>query len=222
MVSACPIFRSGISQTTRALYPKRRVIALETMESAIGASDLRAGGGVLIFADTNRPDKPFLQFNLLTAARDLANQVIALAVSNSVPYARLLHQIGVARVLDLSVSPAQLKDAVDAVERSDAIDPRGKESKPQLSSNGLLSAKENLVLEGICQGLSLKAIALNAHISPKTVSTYKNRVMAKLNVDTNAELLRLGVLIVAVSQYLTSLSAHRSVSRSGGGLRVRS
>jgi len=57
-----------------------------------------------------------------------------------------------------------------------------------------LSAKEGEVLVGILKGKSLKVIAAEMKVSAKTVSTYKSRIMAKLNVDTNAQLVMYGML----------------------------
>ncbi|MEW6704458.1 MAG: response regulator transcription factor [Pseudomonadota bacterium] len=53
-----------------------------------------------------------------------------------------------------------------------------------------LSARELQVLERIVAGLSLGSIADELRLSPKTVSTHKMRLMHKLGVATNAELLK--------------------------------
>ena len=45
----------------------------------------------------------------------------------------------------------------------------------------------------ILQGRPLTYIAKELSISPKTVSTYKNRIMVKLNIDNNAELVIKGM-----------------------------
>jgi len=57
----------------------------------------------------------------------------------------------------------------------------------------LLSERENQVLLQIASGKTLKAIARDLHLSPKTASTYKARVMEKLNLDSDAELVRYAV-----------------------------
>lgn len=53
-----------------------------------------------------------------------------------------------------------------------------------------LSPREQQILELICAGLALGEIADRLHLSPKTVSTHKMRLMHKLEVDSNAELLK--------------------------------
>jgi len=54
----------------------------------------------------------------------------------------------------------------------------------------LLSDRESQVLVRLASGKSLKAIAKELHLSPKTTSTYKTRVMQKLKLDSDAELVR--------------------------------
>jgi DNA-binding CsgD family transcriptional regulator len=61
-----------------------------------------------------------------------------------------------------------------------------------------LSPTERKVMRLILQGRPLKYIAHELSISPKTVSTYKSRIMAKLNIDNNTELLIQGMLLFGV------------------------
>lgn len=54
----------------------------------------------------------------------------------------------------------------------------------------ILSDREFAVLRGIGAGRSMKELAGGLGISPKTVSTYRTRILEKLGVKTNAELVR--------------------------------
>lgn len=53
-----------------------------------------------------------------------------------------------------------------------------------------LSERERDVMRLISQGLALRAIGLVLHLSPKTVSTYRARVLGKLQLANNTELVR--------------------------------
>ncbi|WP_042301229.1 LuxR C-terminal-related transcriptional regulator [Paraburkholderia kururiensis] len=55
---------------------------------------------------------------------------------------------------------------------------------------GLLSRREYQVLKLIAAGRTISDIARAFSLSVKTVSTHKTRLMRKLNVDNNAELMR--------------------------------
>jgi DNA-binding NarL/FixJ family response regulator len=57
----------------------------------------------------------------------------------------------------------------------------------------LLSSRESQVFVQLASGKSLKAIAKELKLSPKTASTYKTRVMQKLKVESDAELVRYAV-----------------------------
>jgi DNA-binding NarL/FixJ family response regulator len=61
-----------------------------------------------------------------------------------------------------------------------------------------LSPTERKVMRLILQGRPLKYIAHELSVSPKTVSTYKSRIMAKLNIDNNTELVIQGMLLFGV------------------------
>src|SRR6267154_1792695 len=54
----------------------------------------------------------------------------------------------------------------------------------------LLSDREGQVFFLLASGKTLKAIAKELHLSPKTASTYKTRIMQKLNLKSDAELIR--------------------------------
>lgn len=53
-----------------------------------------------------------------------------------------------------------------------------------------LSKRELAVMRLLGQGMALTAIGATLHVSPKTVSTYRTRLMEKLKLDNNAELTR--------------------------------
>jgi DNA-binding NarL/FixJ family response regulator len=53
-----------------------------------------------------------------------------------------------------------------------------------------LSEREFAVMRMIASGNSLVAIAQNLNISPKTVTTYRARVLEKLGLENNAALTR--------------------------------
>lgn len=58
-----------------------------------------------------------------------------------------------------------------------------------------LSLRERAVLELIAAGCTLTDIAISLAVSPKTVSTYKMRLMQKLAIDNNADLVRYAIYL---------------------------
>lgn len=63
-----------------------------------------------------------------------------------------------------------------------------------------LSERELQILEMIAAGLSLSEIAGQLYLSPKTISTHKMRLMQKLGIDSNADLIRYAARHGLVSQ----------------------
>lgn len=53
-----------------------------------------------------------------------------------------------------------------------------------------LSPREAEVMRLLSRGASVTAIAEQLHRSPKTISTYRSRILDKLGIDSNAELAR--------------------------------
>lgn len=60
----------------------------------------------------------------------------------------------------------------------------------ELLPHEALSERELQILKMIAGGAQLGRIADRLHLSPKTVSTYKMRLMEKLKIDNNADLIR--------------------------------
>lgn len=63
----------------------------------------------------------------------------------------------------------------------------GPEREP---AHGALSDREFEVLRSLAEGKTLKAIAARMAVSPKTVTTYRGRILQKLGLHSNAELVR--------------------------------
>jgi two-component system, NarL family, invasion response regulator UvrY len=63
--------------------------------------------------------------------------------------------------------------------------------KPQKNS---LSARELQVLHLVSEGKTINQIAEELSLSPKTISTYRERLLSKLNLKTTADLIRFGIM----------------------------
>jgi DNA-binding NarL/FixJ family response regulator len=64
------------------------------------------------------------------------------------------------------------------------------EREPEAAASSGLSEREQEVLRRLVAGKSIKIIGAEMDISPKTVSTYRARILEKLGLDSNAELVR--------------------------------
>jgi DNA-binding NarL/FixJ family response regulator len=77
------------------------------------------------------------------------------------------------------ISPALAEHLAEAVTRREA-------SQPLL----LLSDREFQVLQGLAAGKSLTQMGEDLSLSVKTISTYRSRLLEKLHLTNNSELVR--------------------------------
>lgn len=66
-------------------------------------------------------------------------------------------------------------------------------SQQTLASHETLSARERQVFMLLVRGMGINAISARLHISPKTVSTHKFRILQKMDLGTVSELVRYAV-----------------------------
>lgn len=89
----------------------------------------------------------------------------------------------------------ELRDAVRAVERGYSYFPLRQQMAigqtmpgEELDALGTLSNRELQVLRYLAQGVKVMDIAERMHVSNKTISTYKTRLLLKLNIGSMLEL----------------------------------
>lgn len=113
-------------------------------------------------------------------------------------YAVRVLRAGAAGYLTKDRSLEQLVDAIRRVYRGGMyVSPSlGEALALRLGRDGgeaghaALSDREFEVLKGLSEGETLKAIAARMKLSPKTVTTYRSRILQKLGLRSNADLVR--------------------------------
>ncbi len=92
----------------------------------------------------------------------------------------------------------RLAEAIRRVHGGTPAFPEGFRSAPPAGGgarwDSALTPREREVMRLICRGRRLSDIGLDLGLSIKTVSTHKVRLMQKLGVSSNAELIKLGLL----------------------------
>jgi DNA-binding NarL/FixJ family response regulator len=107
---------------------------------------------------------------------------------------------GAAGYLMKSAAPEELAAAVNKVVRggryvTESVAERlaAEIDKPHTAPHERLSDREFDVMRGIASGQSVSEIAAQLHLSVKTVSTYRTRLLEKMGMSTNAELTRYAI-----------------------------
>ena len=124
--------------------------------------------------------------------------VLVLSVYPEKQYAHRAIQLGAKGYLTKDSAPDLLVKAVRKVARGEVFLTQTLadelvatlQSAKTKSTQELLSDREFQVLERYARGFSSNQIAQDLSLSIKTVSTYRRRLLDKLNMDTTAELIR--------------------------------
>ena len=164
--------------------------------------------------DTLRPDVAILDISMpemtgIEVARrvvdaGLDTQVILLTMHEDPSAVLEALEAGVSGYVVKDNSFEELVQAVRVVVAGGTfVTPSAQKKLRKLQSQGKstasLSQREREVLKLIAQGLSSKEIARTMDISPRTVDTYRKRLMDKLDLHTLADLVRYAVRTGMVS-----------------------
>ncbi|HET7664377.1 MAG TPA: response regulator [Rhodanobacteraceae bacterium] len=148
--------------------------------------------------DVHMPGMSGLELTERAARAGLPTRIVILTVVNDARFPRHLLDAGAFGYLTKSCGAEELLTAVrKAADRQRYLAPAvaQKLALSTLDSGNapldVLSSRELEVAMMIVRGQSLSAIGEQLNVSPKTVSTYKQRLMEKLNVEHVVELAQL-------------------------------
>jgi len=191
-----PVVREGL----------RRIVADDPGLQVVG--EAVDGDGVLtlisqqptdvVLLDVSMPGPGFLQVLERLRAEHPSIKVLVLSVHPEEQYAVRALRAGAAGYLTKDHSPEQLIEAIRRVHRG------GKYVSPTLAerlatdlaaggpqaAHELLSHREYDVLCLLGSGRTVKEISAELDLSPKTVSTYRARLLEKMRLTGNADLVR--------------------------------
>lgn len=173
----------------------------ETGEPGAAMADLERLRPEVVLLDLRLDHRSGLEVLEHVRRRGLPSQVIVLTMSNNpMDVAEALRLGAQGYVLKESAS-VELLDAIAAVasgkrylcKRASALAVEGLMSRSSSSAVNALSAREKEVILRVVRGETSAAIAARLDISPKTVESYRGRIMAKLGVNDIPALVRLAV-----------------------------
>lgn len=170
----------------------------EAGDGAEALSKLRAERWDVLVLDINLPGRNGL--DVLQTARDIHSKLPVLVLSShpEEQYAIRVLRAGASGYMNKDAAPDQLVAAIQKVMNGGKyISPALAEQLAfELSENSdrlpheKLSAREYRVLILIGEGKAVGEIATELLLSVKTVSTYRARILEKLNLLNNAQLMR--------------------------------
>jgi DNA-binding NarL/FixJ family response regulator len=191
-----PIVRAGL----RRIAEDDRGIVV-TAEAASGEAALLAlkqHVADVVLLDVSMPGSPFTDTLRRLRETHPTVRVLVLSAHPEDQWAVRALRGGASGYLTKDHSPEQLLDAIRRVHRGGRyVSPTlGEKLAAQLGQDFVgapheqLSDREFDVLRGLGTGRTVKEVAEALGLSPKTVSTYRTRLMEKMGFATNADLVR--------------------------------
>jgi DNA-binding NarL/FixJ family response regulator len=191
-----PIVRQGLRRIVEA--DEGLVVSGEAGDAAALFVALQTVATDVILLDVSMPGGLFLETLQDLRARQPTIRVLVLSVHPEDQWAERALRAGASGYLTKDHSPDQLLEAIRRVYRG------GKYVSPTLAEqlakhldgggqrapHELLSDREFEVMRRLGSGLTVAQIAGELAISAKTVSTYRTRILEKMAVATNADLVR--------------------------------
>ena len=191
-----PIVRQGLRRIVEG--DAGMVISGEADAAAALLAGLETKATDLVLLDVSMPGGLFLETLKELRTRHPTIRVLVLSVHPEDEWAVRALRAGASGYLTKDHSPDQLLDAIRRVYRG------GKYVSPTLAErlathldgggqrppHELLSDREFEVMRRLGSGLTVSQIASELALSAKTVSTYRARILEKMAVTTNADLVR--------------------------------
>lgn len=197
LVEDHPIFRFGVRQLIAQRWPTAAIGEADSLAAAIAAVRRQPVDAAVV--DLNLPDAEGIESvsQLRRAAPGL--RLIVLSLNAESAYATRVLQLGAAAYLTKDRAADELILALERVLAGGRyITASLADHLADLMAGGAaarppheeLSAQEYRVLLQLAAGQRVGQIADTMKLSPKTVSTYRSRILDKLDADSNVELAR--------------------------------
>lgn len=198
------MFRSGI----RALLEGES--AMEVVEEASTGDEAvdkaRRLNPTVVVMDLSMPESDGLEATRRIAALDLDTQVLVLTVHAEEEYLVPVVEAGASGYLTKTSADRDLVEAIRVVARGEVYLPpqatklllkeyKAAEQDEDSSRLHKLSSREQEVLALTAEGYSSREIGKKLFISPKTVDTYRSRIMKKLGLNHRSELVRFALRV---------------------------
>ncbi len=191
-----PIVREGLRRI--AVEDAGIAVAGEASTAAELFRLLDAAAVDVILLDVSMPGATFVETLLELRERHPSVKILVLSVHPEDQWAMRALRAGAAGYLTKDQSPEQLVQAIRRVARGGKyVSESLAEKLAGLVDSGRarapherLSDREFEVLRALGSGMTVKDVALQLHLSAKTVSTYRTRLLEKMGLKSKADLVR--------------------------------
>ncbi|MCE1181882.1 MAG: response regulator transcription factor [Rhodocyclales bacterium] len=187
------IFRSGLRRLLSDEADMR--IVAEAANGLEAMEQLRKRAFGLVLLDVNMGGRSGFETLRRIHAEWPSQPVLMLSMYPETQYAQLALEAGAHGYLSKDRDAAQLVAAIRVAASGGyylppGLSPSQLASPPRQAPHLCLTEREQQILRLILQGISLTDIGTRLCLSVKTVSTYRTRLLNKLGLNSNAELVR--------------------------------
>jgi two-component system, NarL family, invasion response regulator UvrY len=192
-----PVVRRGIRQIL--IDGMERVTVGEAADGPQALASIKTGDWEIVVLDLSLPGVSGL--DLLKEIRRInpTLPVLVLSMHPAAQFARRVMAAGASGYLNKDSAPTELIAAIQQLRQGQPYHGRGLAADPagQPAAAGrphdLLSDREYQVLRMLGSGRTVSEIASALALSVKTISTYRTRLLMKLQMHGNAELMRYAI-----------------------------
>ncbi len=203
------MFRAGI----RALLESedRMTVVGEAATGDEGVDQVRALRPNVVVMDLSMPDSNGLEATRRIVALGYDTSILVLTVHAEEEYLVPVVDAGASGYLTKMSADRDLIEAIKVVARGEVYLPpkatrlllqkyKAAASDPDIMGLHELSSREQEVLALTAEGFSSREIGEKLFISPKTVDTYRARIMEKLKLNHRSELVRFALRVGLLKQ----------------------
>jgi DNA-binding NarL/FixJ family response regulator len=189
LVDDHPVFRQGVRRVLTEALPD--VLIEEADEGAGALARMRAHAADLVLLDVTLPGADGLEVLKGLRAEFPRVPVLVVSMHPADQFARRMIAAGAIGYLTKDTDPALLVRAVNlALKGQRYVSPGSDASEDDRDLlHQRLSDREYQVLRMIASGRTVSQVAQDLSLSVKTVSTYRARILEKMGMENNAELM---------------------------------
>lgn len=195
------VVRKGMKAILEDQVPAVAVSEAGGGDEALAALDAPDAGFDVVVLDLSMPGRSGIDLLAEIKHRQPKLPVLIMSLHGEEQFAVRALRAGASGYLTKAAAPEQLVGAVTKVARggryvSEALAERlagDVGGRTAGAAHERLSDREFEVMRGIASGSTVSEIAAQMHLSVKTVSTYRTRLLEKMGMGSNAELTRYAI-----------------------------
>jgi two-component system invasion response regulator UvrY len=197
LVDDHPVVRQGIRQIL--VDGLKAVVVGEASDVATASARLQSDAWDVVVLDLTLPGASGLDLLKQIRRERPSLPVLVLSMHPAAQFARRVLAAGASGYLTKDSATTELVEAIEQVRRGRiylGTQPPDWARTPTAASvlpHEKLSDREYQVLRMLGSGLTVSEIAAAVGLSVKTVSTYRSRLLEKLNMHSNAEVMRYAI-----------------------------